>query len=156
MNIINNFNSFLEEVRLKDIAKLKGFNDNQIDKWGFNRTFDLKQKLVKNITPNLRIKGKKIRLTITYYDDALHNIRWKISERTNLGSVEEFNKLLKNVITELLKQEKSFEYDEKMAVYVSEHNFSIIFKIDLEMLEFSLYTIIPGRGVSNIKNIFVV
>ena len=49
-----------------------------------------------------------------------------------------------------------FEYDEKMAVYVSEHNFSIIFKIDLEMLEFSLYTIIPGRGVSNIKNIFVV
>jgi hypothetical protein len=153
---IKKFEIFLEEVRLKDVVKLKGFDSHQIDKWGFNKTFDLTKKLVKHITPSTRINGKKIRLTITYFDDALHNIRWKISKRTNLESVEEFNDILKKSINNLLNQTTNFNFDEKLALYISEYNFSIIFKIDLEMLEFNIYTIIPGRGVSNIKNIFVV
>jgi hypothetical protein len=153
--IIKNFNLFTEEVRLSDIAKLKGFDDNKIDDWGFNKSFDLQQKLVKVITPNIRFDGHKIRLRITYYDDAIHNIRWKILKRTSLGSIEEFNKVLKDVITKLLETTTNFIYDKKYAIYLKEYNFSIIFKIDLEMLEFNLYTILPGRGVAKVQDIFV-
>lgn len=153
--IIKSFNLFTEEVRLSDIAKLKGFDAKKKDDWGFDKDFDLKEQLVKIITPNIRFNGHKIRLTVTYYDDAVHNIRWKIYKRTSLKSIEEFNKLLKEAITKLLGTTTDFIYDRKYAIYLKEYNFSIIFKIDLEMLEFNLYTILPGRGVAKVQDIFV-
>ena len=65
------------------------------------------------------------------------------------------NKVLKDVITKLLETTTNFIYDKKYAIYLKEYNFSIIFKIDLEMLEFNLYTILPGRGVAKVQDIFV-
>ena len=153
--MIKNFKIFLEEVRLKDIANLKGFNQETKSEWGFDKQFDLNVNLVKFVTTNIRVQGRKIQLKISYYDDAIHNIRWKILKRTTLSDVTEFNKILKETIIKLLDKKTDFNHFSKYAVFLKEHNFSIVFKIDLDMKEFNLYTIIPGSGVNNVKEILV-
>ena len=153
--MIKKFNSFINEARLRDISKLKGFTSDNISDWGFDIEFDLVDKLVKFITPSIRLSGKKIQLRVLYYDDVLHSIKDRILKRTNLDSVNEFNTILKNSINKLLKKKTKFIEESKYGMFIREHNFSIIFIIDIEMRELRIITIIPGSGINNVIEIFV-
>ena len=153
--MIKKFNLFLEEVRLKDISLLKGFDDKSKHDWGFDKTFDWGSKLVKLITINKRINGKKPQFKITYFDTMSHNIRDKILHRTTLTDVEEFNTVLKEVLTNLVEEDYDYNPNHKYAVSLKEHNFTLVFKLNMDTKEFNLYTILPGSGVNNVQDIFV-
>jgi hypothetical protein len=99
--MIKNWKTFLE-ARLSDIANLKGFDSKTKSDWGFDKDFDLSGNLVKIISTNKRIGGRKLQLRITYFDDTHHSIAERIRDRTNLKSVEEFNVILKETLNKLI------------------------------------------------------
>jgi hypothetical protein len=152
--MIKNWETFLE-ARLKDLVNLKGFDAKTKSRWGFDKEFDLEGKLVKIITTNKRVGGKKLQFKITYFNDIHHSITDRIQKRTNLNDVEEFNFILKNTLNRLVEEKENFIFDRKYAVYLKEYNFVIIFTLDYELKELNIYTILPGSGVNNVRKVFV-
>ena len=152
--MIKNWETFLE-ARLRDLANLKGFDSETKSRWGFDKEFNLEGKLVKIITTNKRISGKKLQFRVTYYNDTHHSIVDRIQKRTNLNDVEEFNSILKDTLNKLVEEKENFIFDRKYAVYLKEYNFVIIFTLDYELKELNIYTILPGSGVNNVRKVFV-
>jgi hypothetical protein len=152
--MIKNWETFLE-ARLKDLVNLKGFDTETKSRWGFDKEFDLEGKLVKMITTNKRVDGKKLQFRVTYFDDWNHSITDRIQKRTNLNDVEEFNSILKMVLNKLVDEKEDFIFDCKYAVYLEEYNFVIVFTLDYELKELNVYTILPGSNVNNVRKKFV-
>ena len=152
--MIKKWETFLE-ARLKDLANLKGFDAETKSRWGFDKEFDLEGKLVKIITTNKRVGGKKLQFKITYFNDIHHSIADRIQKRTNLNDVEEFNFILKNTLNRLVEEKENFIFDRKYAVYLKDYNFVIVFTLDYELKELNIYTILPGSGVNNVRKVFV-
>lgn len=153
--MIKNWETFLEAARLSDIANLKGFDSKKKSDWGFDKKFDLSGNLVKMISTNKRINGRKLQLRITYFDDTHHSIAERIRDRTNLKSVEEFNVILKETLNKLVEEKEEFIFDKKYAVYLKEYRFVIVFTLDYDLKELNIYTILPGSNVNNVGKIFV-
>ena len=151
--MIKNWEKFLE-ARLKDLVNLKGLSAETKSRWGFDKTFDLEGKLVKMITTNKRVDGRKLQFRVTYFDDAHHSITDRIQKRTNLNDVEEFNSILKMVLNKLVEEKEDFIFDSKYAVYLEEYNFVIVFTLDYDLRELNVYTILPGSSVNNVDKIF--
>jgi hypothetical protein len=152
--MIKNWTSFLE-ARLSDIANLKGFDTKTKSEWGFDKEFDLSSNLVKIISTNKRVGGKKLQFKITYFDDYHHSISERIRDRTSLKSVEEFNIVLKETLNKLVEEDDEFIFDRKYAVYLKEYRFIIVFTLDYDLKELNIYTILPGSNVNNVVKIFV-
>ena len=152
--MIKNWETFLE-ARLRDLANLKGFDSETKSRWGFDKEFDLEGKLVKMITTNKRIGGKKLQFRVTYFNDTHHSIVDRIQKRTNLNDVEEFNFILKDTLNKLVEEKENFVFDRKYAAYLKEYNFVIVFTLDYELKELNIYTILPGSGVNNVRKVFV-
>jgi hypothetical protein len=152
--MIKNWGNFLE-ARLSDIANLKGFDTRAKSEWGFNKKFDLSSNLVKIISTNKRVDGKKLQLRITYFDDTNHSIAERIRDRTSLKSVEEFSVILKETLNKLVDEKDEFIFDKKYAVYLKEYRFTIVFTLDYDLKELNIYTILPGSNVNNVRKIFV-
>jgi hypothetical protein len=152
--MIENWRSFLE-ARLSDIANLKGFDTKTKSEWGFDKEFDLSSNLVKIISTNKRVGGKKLQFKITYFDDYNHSISERIKDRTSLKSVEEFNVIIKETLNKLVEEDDEFIFDRKYAVYLKEYRFIIVFTLDYDLKELNIYTILPGSNVNNVRKIFV-
>ena len=152
--MIKNWGNFLE-ARLSDIANLKGFDTRTKSEWGFDKKFDLSSNLVKIISTNKRVDGKKLQLRITYFDDTNHSIAERIRDRTSLKSVEEFSVILKETLNKLVEEKDEFIFDKKYAVYLKEYRFTIVFTLDYDLKEINIYTILPGSNVNNVRKIFV-
>jgi hypothetical protein len=152
--MIKNWENFLE-ARLSDIANLKGFDTKTKSQWGFDKEFDTNVNLVKMISTNKRISGKKLQFRITYFDDTHHSIAERIRDRTSLKSVEEFNVILKDTLNKLVEENDEFIFDRKYAVYLKEYRFVIVFTLDYDLKELNIYTVLPGSNVNNVRKIFV-
>jgi len=136
VNIITNFLIF--EARIRDIVKLKGFDDN-INKY-INSEFNKDVSLLKIII----LKRYNKKLYLKYNNTEKHNFIKRIENRTGFKTVSEFNEFL-NVAVNKMFNEFFNDIDEtgkqlrnksriKISLYIKEYNFYLIFMLDYKYL----------------------
>jgi hypothetical protein len=144
----------LEEVRFSDIVKIKDDGSDvssNIHKM-ISKNKDFSGKLVGGVPLKNPQSGKPEIIWMTYNDTAEHDLRERISSRTNFKSIEEFNFFFREFINEIFPQEagKTFKKTGIYSLYSIEHDFSVIVNFNYEKwtkgrMELNLITILPGR-----------
>jgi hypothetical protein len=150
------YKSFLE-ARLADVLNIKGEGEltNQIRKIK-DMKFEFEKNLVKLITLNKRLNGKKIQFKIEWNDSVSHDLVKRISNRTSFRSVDEFNEFFKKFINKIFPDMVGKElHTGRYGFYSVEYNITLIIDFDINKYnkgnyEIRVVTILPGRIAKNI------
>jgi hypothetical protein len=144
----------LEEVRFSDIVKIKNSDSDaaiNIHKMA-SKAKDFTGKLLRYVPLKSSKPGKPEMIAIDYNDTVEHDLRKRISERTNFTSTDEFNFFFREFLNEIFPYEvgKSLNKSGRYSLYSIEHDFSIIVYFNLErwtngIKELNLITILPKR-----------
>lgn len=153
---IQNYKLFIE-AKLADILKVKssGSDDGEVEKQikAYQELkIDLKDKLIKYITLEKRVSKKKVRLEISYYDTAIHNIKKRLDDRTSFATIDEFNERLKSLINKVFPDMvgKELFSDGRYTIYDVEKNMSVLFDFYLkdfmkDSFKINIVTVLPGQ-----------
>lgn len=155
----------LEEVRFSDVVKIKNIDSDtasNIHKMA-SKAKDFTGKLLRYVPLKSSKPRKPEMIAIDYNDTVEHDLRKRISERTNFTSTDEFNFFFREFLNEIFPYEigKKLHKSGKYSLYSIEHDFSIIVYFNFErwtngIKELNLITILPkrtGLGVVDIIDI---
>ena len=144
----------LEEVRFSDIVKIKN-SDSEIDSnihRMASKAKDFSGKLSTGIPLKSSKQGSPEIVWLYYNDTAEHDLRKRISERTNFKSIDEFNYFLREFLNEVFPTEVDnlFNQTGRYSLYSIEHDFSLIVNFNYEKWtkgrkELNIITLLPGR-----------
>jgi len=131
--------SLLEFARIANVATTR----NPYFKEILNKytTFDKDEELISNVyIEDLSINLKK-NIEIGWYNTDEHSIINKITGRTQISSVSEFNDIIENSIKSIIPSEvgKKIAYSGRYALYLKNRNFYIIMYIYTEDEKKSLF-----------------
>ena len=144
----------LEEVRFSDIVKIKNSDSevaSNIHKMA-SKAKDFSGKLLRYVPLKSSKPGNPEMIAIDYNDTTEHDLRKRISERTNFTSTDEFNFFFREFLNEIFPYEigKTLHKSGKYSLYSVEHDFSVIVFFNIErwtkgIKELNLITILPKR-----------
>lgn len=144
----------LEEVRFSDVVKIKSTDSEvatNIHKM-VTKAKDFTGKLSRYVPLKSSKPGRPEMIAIDYNDTVEHDLRKRISERTNFTSTDEFNFFFREFLNEIFPYEigKKLHKSGKYSLYSVEHDFSVIVFFNIErwtrgIKELNLITILPGK-----------
>jgi len=144
----------LEEVRFSDVVKIKNTDSEvatNIHKM-VTKAKDFTGKLLRYVPLKSSKPGRPEMIAIDYNDTVEHDLRKRISERTNFTSTDEFNFFFREFLNEIFPYEigKKLHKSGKYSLYSVEHDFSVIVFFNIErwtrgIKELNLITILPGK-----------
>jgi hypothetical protein len=156
---IFNYIKFIE-AKLSDISKFKldpskKSSDEFLKKITYKNLNDVNFK--KFLTPKKYYNGKKTQWKLKWYHDMNHDLIDRISSRTSIKSISEFNDIFTDSINRLIPDyliSGEIEKNGRYSIYLSEYNISLIINLDIIKHEIMTISIVSGLQYNRCLKVF--